>query len=214
MIVSCEYCSKDYNTPLCWYKRNKHHCCSRECSDKLKIKLNTKTCLGCSKEFHRKNHNKEAKYCSSECSSKAKTKQVLLTCGICEKEYSVNLKRKETSKFCSKGCSSKYLGYLSSLKVGELSGNYKGYKDEKRKIKSRLKTWANEVKRRDKCCQMCKDTACLSAHHIKPFSSHPDLRFELTNGILLCGKCHAEQHKNDKVKVTQLILNKYVQSNI
>jgi 5-methylcytosine-specific restriction endonuclease McrA len=109
---------------------------------------------------------------------------------------------------------SKHLGHLASFRVGELNGNYKGYKDEKRKVKARLKTWATEVKRRDKCCQTCNDTTFLSAHHIKPFSSHPELRFEITNGILLCGKCHAEQHENDKVKVTQLILNKYANSTI
>ena len=214
MIAVCEYCEKEYTTKHCWYKRAKHHTCSRECADKLKIKLNTKICKQCGESYHSKNHQKESKYCSVKCCSKSKIAQVYLICNTCSQEYSVNSKRQETSKFCSRKCLSQYLGSLASLRIGELNANYKGYNDERRSVKARLKTWSKAIKNRDKQCKMCNDTSCLSAHHIKPYATHPELRFEISNGILLCGKCHAEQHKNDKRKVTQLILKNYVYAEI
>lgn len=39
------------------------------------------------------------------------------------------------------------------------------------------------------CCQS-KIQRGMSAHHIMNWSSNPDLRFEITNGICLCKKCH------------------------
>jgi len=30
----------------------------------------------------------------------------------------------------------------------------------------------------------------LTAHHIKPYATHPDLRYTETNGITLCWSCH------------------------
>ena len=50
--------------------------------------------------------------------------------------------------------------------------------------------WSNAVKRRDGWCIFCHSTKSLEAHHIYSFASFPDLRFDLTNGITLCQKCH------------------------
>lgn len=53
--------------------------------------------------------------------------------------------------------------------------------------------WRNKVFRRDKfTCQECGSSGKgnLEAHHIKRFSSYPNLRFDITNGLTLCVDCH------------------------
>ncbi len=55
--------------------------------------------------------------------------------------------------------------------------------------------WRDGVFNRDNyTCQgdCCRPRGCaLYAHHIKPWSKYPELRYELDNGISLCGDCHA-----------------------
>lgn len=58
-----------------------------------------------------------------------------------------------------------------------------------------LKEWRRAVYRRDNyTCQKCGIKGCrkhpLNAHHIKSFADYPELRFEVSNGITLCGDCH------------------------
>lgn len=54
------------------------------------------------------------------------------------------------------------------------------------------KLWRKAVYERDKyTCRWCKTKGIrLHAHHIKPFSQFPELRFAIDNGITLCKDCH------------------------
>lgn len=57
--------------------------------------------------------------------------------------------------------------------------------------------WRKAVFERDEyTCQRCKKKGGnLNAHHIKKWSKHPSLRYEISNGLTLCKICHKEVHK-------------------
>jgi len=208
MITKCEFCNKEYTTYKNWYNRVEHHTCSRDCAGKLTKKLHIKICNYCNKEFHSKSHQKEKLYCSIKCASELKKKRTILSCQECGTSYIVVNSRVGISKFCSDACRVKYTGYLASLRVGELSPVYKGFNDERRTNKSKLRSWASSIKRRDKFCKLCGSDDNLQSHHIKSYKENKDLRFNLENGILLCGTCHSLQHENDNKPVIQLILKR------
>lgn len=59
------------------------------------------------------------------------------------------------------------------------------------------KRWRFDVFSRDLfTCQECGDAkgGNLRAHHVKPFASHPELRFDVSNGVTLCDPCHDKKH--------------------
>lgn len=58
------------------------------------------------------------------------------------------------------------------------------------------RAWRETVVCRDGYqCTKCGSTDDLHAHHIKPWATNPDLRFDSSNGVTLCGPCHYEAHK-------------------
>jgi DNA-directed RNA polymerase subunit RPC12/RpoP len=68
-------------------------------------------------------------------------------------------------------------------------------KDERQSYKYRK--WRKAVLQRDGYkCQQCGETGKkLHVHHIKPFATHADLRFEVSNGITVCEACHRRIHQ-------------------
>ena len=59
---------------------------------------------------------------------------------------------------------------------------------------SKSRHWCEDVKVRDiNKCVRCGSTERVSAHHIKPWKDFPELRFDVNNGISLCGACHAKE---------------------
>ena len=57
--------------------------------------------------------------------------------------------------------------------------------------------WRKDVFERDKyACSVCKSNrgGDLEAHHLNGWSEFPDERFDISNGITLCEKCHHAFH--------------------
>ena len=56
--------------------------------------------------------------------------------------------------------------------------------------------WIRSVKERDgNKCMICGKTENIHAHHIKPWKTNPELRYELSNGISLCSSCHTKEER-------------------
>lgn len=81
---------------------------------------------------------------------------------------------------------------------------------------SRYRRWRQAVLRRDDhtCVECGAKEDVMHADHIKPFSVHADLRFELDNGRTLCADCHkqtdtyGEGAKRYKRTIDKLITHK------
>jgi hypothetical protein len=72
--------------------------------------------------------------------------------------------------------------------------------------------WRKDVLKRDgKKCKMpgCKSRTSLQVHHIQKWSTASALRYDLSNGITLCRKCHdsIKGQENHYVHVFKLILD-------
>jgi 5-methylcytosine-specific restriction endonuclease McrA len=76
-----------------------------------------------------------------------------------------------------------------------IDGRHQGNRHQgNRKIKTSFeyRVWRESVFKRDNyTCQGCGVRGGeLQAHHIKPQSIYPELRFDLANGLTLCRPCH------------------------
>jgi DNA-binding XRE family transcriptional regulator len=95
-------------------------------------------------------------------------------------------------KFCSKGCAD-----VGGFRYeGEAHPNYKGA--SRRKVaRGKHGAWARAVISRDKAiCQKCGAINVeLHAHHIEQFAEHPEKRWQISNGITLCYRCHWQIHE-------------------
>ena len=87
----------------------------------------------------------------------------------------------------------------------------KGNRWKSSKSQIRYKTWRKNVfelnKRKiglskyyvcEKCNKKRKTTRVLHAHHIKSWDRFPKDRYDKTNGVVLCWKCHNAFHRKYK----------------
>jgi len=147
--------------------------------------------------------------------SEAKKNGRHFNCLVCNAEFWRSLSRIKNGdcKFCSRSCylawqigrpKSEEFKLYCRTRTGDKSPTWKGgITPENLRIRNSAEyiEWRISVFLRDNHeCQHChvkcgngKDVY-LHAHHIKSFSKHPDLRFELSNGITLCKECHYKEH--------------------
>lgn len=144
------------------------------------------------------------RFCSMACKVEGQKKEKhRLNCDVCGKtflrfpsEVKKSKARGHSGKYCSRTC---YFKAFADRQYGENNPMWKGgITPENVMIRTSkpMITWRNEVFVRDDfTCQHCgQKGGKLQAHHIKPFSTHPDLREDLDNGITLCVDCHKAEH--------------------
>lgn len=88
--------------------------------------------------------------------------------------------------------------------AGESHWNWKGGitpQNQKERSSQAYAEWRKAVFERDNfTCQICGQVGGgLNAHHIEPWSTNVNLRYQIDNGITLCKKCHVEIHRKDVV---------------
>lgn len=81
-------------------------------------------------------------------------------------------------------------------KLDKTNKSYWNFEDRR---SSKYKMWKQSVLKRDNyTCQECGCKGNLVVHHIKPFATEKEARFDINNGITLCQNCHREVHKNER----------------
>ena len=96
-------------------------------------------------------------------------------------------------------CSNKCRDALASINRGKLHWNYKSEMsnaNQRSRLWAECIEWRENVLNRDKStCQKCKKKGGkLTAHHIDSWATHPDVRFNVNNGVTLCYQCHRSFH--------------------
>lgn len=117
-------------------------------------------------------------------------------CKLCGKRFTLSGQTQAYStfkarKFCSKKCADAG-GFRYE---GETHPNWKPV-TRKKDRRGKHGSWARAVIARDNAaCRHCGATDVeLHAHHIKSFVDHPDLRWDISNGLTLCYRCHWTVH--------------------
>lgn len=68
------------------------------------------------------------------------------------------------------------------------------------------KDWRTAIFLRDnRTCVLCGSTQNIEADHILPFSTYPELRFDINNGRTLCQPCHKKTDTYGNSKKTRVI---------
>lgn len=67
---------------------------------------------------------------------------------------------------------------------------------DSREDDQQFKEWALEVKKRDRfACQICSISGgYMEAHHLNGWNWSKDERYDVSNGICLCKRCHKSFH--------------------
>lgn len=188
----CVVCKKEYNVGK---GKRTTKTCSKQCrkiyaSDRVNI-----VCKCCGTTFSVNKARKDtAAFCSYDCMYKYKSaiNSFETQCTNCGK----SLLRKNGSKRTSSGTDIKLFFCNKNCKDAYLKGkNHPNYKPDARKRGDwKLYRWGYEVKKRDMCCIECGVKEKLQAHHILSRNTHPDKKYDLTNGVTLCLECHSTKH--------------------
>jgi len=147
-------------------------------------------CEYCETAFTPTNPHNPNKYCSDSCfgmAEREKTEYVEIECDQDDCDNTrIMLKSAYKSigaEYCSRSCANK----------GEAHWAWNGGTGGIRSTPE-YHQWRKEIHNSRDDCAECGSTDNLHAHHIVPISENKSLACDVDNGILICGKCHADKH--------------------
>lgn len=185
----CKQCGMEFLASAYEVAKGRGAFCSKKCNhDYGHISL---SCKACGKQFSTIKAKGSRKFCSRECSDggmsrKRSEPQMPRTCQCCGIVFLVrDTVQGSKRKYCSKDC-----------------GNKAQRKPPEQRVEPFRKTsaveyqaWVKAVLLRDRACVRCGATETLQAHHVKHWRNHPELRYDIDNGVALCPYCHHAQHQ-------------------
>jgi len=118
----------------------------------------------------------------------------MVTCCVCGKQF-----HKHSSEIRKNVGSLHFCSHQCWYQHNQMDRHYgwAGGQNERNNHQSRK--WRSAVLERDKhYCRLCHSRSDLQAHHIKRFATHPDLRWDVANGITLCKSCHSKFHGKEE----------------
>ena len=111
---------------------------------------------------------------------------VAFTCKQCKETTKMKESRARNRIYCSKKCYNAHIYTGITVPENRAMRQTKEYRE-----------WRKTIFQEDNyTCQKCGQRGgSLNAHHIESFTAHPELRFDITNGVTLCKQCHNDFHK-------------------
>ena len=124
------------------------------------------------------------------------------SCGCYYKEITENSRIQTLINYSKTHTGSKHHNYKPELSDEDR---------QKRRNDTKIAPIRNKVFERDNyICQCCKKTnTVLNAHHILPYSTYKELRYNLNNLTTLCYNCHIAYHSKYKKNINQETLNEF-----
>jgi 5-methylcytosine-specific restriction endonuclease McrA len=172
----CDSCSKEFIATSGHRKR-----CSECCK-----------CHECGKQLPNASH----RFCGNSCAGKYKFRTSIKVRQAIEMGLHEAHKRLSARTHALKGQARPHMR-------GPLNPNWNGggCRDKRHTEMGRVEyvSWRTSVFERDDfTCLICKKRGGkLEAHHIKTWSSNPELRYTVSNGATLCSGCHKKVNHNE-----------------
>lgn len=218
--VRCDYCGKEYTTKWAVYRKglisevnkdccNGHMCTGAKSADVMYLKHGVRCSAYMQSTIDKRKETCLKKYGTENPFANQRIKEKISATNM--KRYGVKCSqqnktvRAKTEDTCMKRYGVKnYVELFSGKFIGENSPVWKGGAEVSRIERSTHEyiVWRDSVYKKDKYqCQKCGarngngKNVVLNAHHVLNWADNIEARYDVSNGITMCDKCHTRFHQ-------------------